>query len=79
MSGDLKTAKKVVGIKQTQRAVADGAAKKVLVARDADPKITSPIVTLCGASGVTVEFADTMRQLGEACGIDVGAAAIALL
>ena len=76
---DLRSVHKVVGLKQTQRALTEGAAKKVLVARDADARVTSPIVSLCSERGVPVEYTDTMRELGNACGIDVGAAMLALL
>ena len=39
---ELHTKDKVVGIKQLKKALAEGRAKKVFVAGDADPKLTDP-------------------------------------
>lgn len=76
---ELKTAQKVVGIKQTNRAISEGKAKKVFLAQDADAKIISPLVSLCKQKNILIEQELTMKELGIACGIDVGAAALALL
>ena len=40
MLEELKTAKKVVGIKQLRRALKDRSAKLVFLAKDADPALT---------------------------------------
>ena len=64
----------VIGTKQTTKAVEQGRAVEVFVAEDADPRITSKIVQLCSQKGVKVTMVDTMRNLGKACGIEVGAA-----
>ena len=79
MSGELAAMKKVVGLKQTRRAVADGRAVKVYVARDADPCLTEPLLLLCSLCGVRTETDWTMKELGRACAIDVGTAAAAVL
>lgn len=79
MTVELKTAQKVVGIKQTNRAISEGKAKKVFLALDADTKIISPLVSLCRENHVPIEQTFTMKELGIACGIDVGASALALL
>ena len=76
---ELHTKDKIVGIKQLRKALADGRARKVFVAEDADPKITSPILEQCRDAGVPVEQIPTMAELGKACGIEVGAAVAALL
>lgn len=39
MLEELKQKSKVVGVKQTRRAVSDGSARRIFLARDADPKI----------------------------------------
>ena len=70
---------KVVGVKQTRRAIAEGAAKKVLIAVDADPRVTEPIQQLCAAAGVPTQQVESMRELGQACGIEVSASVVALL
>ena len=79
MAGELTAKEKVVGLKQTRRAVSQGRAKRVYLACDADPALTEPLLTLCRERGVEADCSLTMQQLGRACGIDVGTAAAALL
>jgi large subunit ribosomal protein L7A len=76
---DLRKVKKTVGTKQSLKAVENGTAKTVFIARDADEKITVNLVRLCEKNAIKVVFVDNMKQLGKACGIDVGAAVAALL
>ena len=75
----LEHAAKVVGAKQVRRALADGRAKRVYLAKDADPHLTQPLAELARERGVAVSQADTMEALGRACGIAVGAAVAAEL
>lgn len=79
MLENLKKSKKTIGMKQSLKAVETGAARMVFVARDADEKVTGNLVRICEQASVEVHYIDTMKQLGKACGIDVGAAAVALL
>ena len=79
MLEELKQAQKVVGSKQARRALRDGRAKKIYIARDADPRILQPLVQEAVRAGVRVEQAETMTLLGEACGIAVGAAIAAVV
>lgn len=72
-----QAAKISIGTKQTTKMVELGKAAEVFVAKDADPRITAKIVNLCKKSGVQVTYVDSMKQLGKACGIEVGAAAVA--
>lgn len=75
----LKTGTKAIGIKQSLKAVEADNVKLVFVARDADEKITCSLQELCAAKTVEIVFVDTMKQLGKACGIEVGASAVCLL
>lgn len=68
-----------IGTKQTTKAVEQGKAAKVFVAKDADPKLTGKIVSLADKMGVEVAYFETMKQLGKACGIEVGAATAAIV
>lgn len=79
MLSQLKTAKKVVGIKQLRRALADKTADAVFLALDADPALIDPVRQQCCDEGVRVIEVETMRQLGQACGIAVGAATAAII
>jgi large subunit ribosomal protein L7A len=68
-----------IGTKQTTRMVELGHALEVFVAKDADPRITLKIINLCKKMGVKVTYVDSMKQLGKACGIEVGAAMAAVV
>lgn len=79
MLDQLSTADKVVGVKQTKRAIEGGRAALVFLAADADPRVTDPIRELCAAKGVSTEETASMKELGAACGIAVGSAVAAVL
>lgn len=79
MLEELKDSKKVVGLKQVRRSVEEGTAKKVFLAEDVAPDIYDKIVDLCKANNVEIEFVDSMKQLGNACKIDVSAAVAAII
>ncbi len=79
MLEDLCTDNKVIGIKQSQKAVEEGMAVKAYVASDCDDKVKLPFLALCESKGVRVFSADSMEQLGTACGINVGAAVAVIL
>ncbi len=79
MLTELKDGRKVVGVKQTQRAVNDGNVRLVFLAQDADPRVTGALETLCEERGIPVERVAHMKELGSACGIAVGSAVAALL
>ena len=70
---------KVVGIKQSGRALREGRVRKVFFACDADPMVLADLEKLCARQTVAVERDATMRELGQAAGIAVGASVIALL
>ncbi len=69
----------MVGLKQTRKALKDGAAKTVFLARDAEARLVEPVEALCREAGVACVWVDSMARLGAACGIEVGAAAAASL
>lgn len=81
MSNDkgLQDAHVKIGTKQTVRAVELGEASEVYVAMDADQRMIAKITSLCIKSGVKITEVETMRELGKACGIEVGAAMVAVL
>ncbi len=79
MLNQLEQANKVVGVKQVRRALNDGRAKTVFLARDADPAITGPLAALAAEKGLAVNWTERMRELGRACGIAVGAAVAAVV
>jgi len=77
MLTELSNKAKVVGAKQVRRALEAGRAVTVYLAADADPRVTEPIAGTCAQMGVKTETVPSMRELGKACGISVGAAVAA--
>ena len=79
MITELASQDKVIGVKQSRKAIRDGRARRVFVACDADPAITDPVADGCTSAGIPVETEYTMAQLGKACRITVGASVVAVL
>ena len=79
MLTELASQDKVVGVKQSRKAIREGNVKRVFLACDADPAITDPVAESCQESGIPVEDSYTMAQLGHACRITVGASVVAVL
>ncbi|MCF6464408.1 ribosomal L7Ae/L30e/S12e/Gadd45 family protein [Clostridium sp. Cult2] len=79
MVSKLNTDKKVVGTKQVKRALMNGKAKTVYIAKDADNRIKNEIITVCNEKQIPIIHVETMEKLGETCNIDVSAACAALL
>lgn len=67
----------VAGARQLEKAFRREKVRCVLLAENADPAITRPILELCAGKGVPCAWIPSMRALGSICGIDVGAAAAA--
>ena len=72
-------ANKVVGTKQVTRALKAGKAARAYVANDADTFIFQQVVRAAEEAGVPCIRVETMKELGKASGVDVPAAAAALL
>ena len=76
---ELTSSNRVVGVKQSRKAIRDGRAAKVFLACDADPAITDSIRSDCAEKDIPLEGESSMEQLGRACSITVGAAVAVLL
>jgi large subunit ribosomal protein L7A len=70
---------KTVGLKQTQRALEKGLVQRVYVANDAENHVLRPILEWCRTHNVERIDVPTMKELGKACGIEVGTAVAAIL
>ena len=78
MQSMLSGSNKVVGAKQVLKAVEAGEAVRVFIASDADVFVTRRVYDACREKGVQVTEVPSMRELGEACGVQVKAAAAAV-
>jgi len=72
-------ANKVVGTKQVTRALKNGKAARAYVANDADTFIFQQVVRAAEEAGVPCVRVGTMAELGSASGVQVPAAAAAVL
>ncbi len=79
MLSKLSESSKVVGAKQTKRALTGGTALAVYLAEDADPRVTEAIRDLSVELNVPVCDVPSMKELGHVCGIAVGAAVAAIV
>jgi len=75
----LSRSSRVVGAKQIRKALNAGTARRVFLACNADPALTEPLVALCQKKQVELVWIRSMTDLGSACGIEVGAAAAAIV
>lgn len=76
---EINNAKSVVGVKQVLRAIEAGGVQKVIIASDAEEKITRNVREICRLKGIHTEYAENMKLLGRKYGISVGASVVALL
>ena len=76
---DLSRMRVVVGTKQLKKAVNSGRARYVFLAENADPAVTEPLAALCEQNSIQIAWVPSMAELGRACGIEVGAAAAAVV
>ncbi|ASK61663.1 50S ribosomal protein L7ae-like protein [Virgibacillus phasianinus] len=68
----------IIGTKQTLKAMKNGVVSEVFLADDADKQLTEKIADLASELDIPCLRVDSMKKLGTACGIDVGASAVAI-
>ncbi|NJP35996.1 50S ribosomal protein L7ae-like protein [Alkalicoccus luteus] len=73
-----QAAEKVVGTKQTLKALESEQVRELVVAEDADQEVLAKALETARELNVPISYADSMKKLGRACGIDVNAAIVAI-
>ncbi|MUV38076.1 putative ribosomal protein L7Ae-like [Lentibacillus sp. JNUCC-1] len=68
----------IIGIKQTLKAIKKHEVSEVYVADDAEKHIVRKVVTVAEEFDIPCERVDSMKKLGAASGIEVGAAAVGI-
>ncbi|MCK1995232.1 50S ribosomal protein L7ae-like protein [Peribacillus muralis] len=68
----------IIGTKQAVRALKNNLIQEVIIADDADIYLTGRVIETAKELDVPITYVDSMRMLGKACGIDVGAATVAI-
>lgn len=71
--------KKVIGLKQSMRAIEQDEALMVYIAKDANSALTTPVIALCSEKDIVVKYTETSRELGLANGISVCATVVCIL
>ena len=72
-------ANRIVGTKQVLRAVKAGKLQRVYVANDVDTFLYQQVIRAAEAAQVPVTRVASMKELGEACGVQVAAAAAGIV
>ena len=75
----LKSLKKIIGTKQTQKGISRGEVTYVFLAHDGDERMTMPVRALCEEYNIPLNDQHTMDALGRACRIKVKATAVSVL
>lgn len=68
----------VIGTKQTLKALENDKVQQVIVASDADFRVVQKVKMLAEKKEIPIIFVESMKRLGKACGIDVGAATVGI-
>ena len=74
----VKASQTIIGTKQAVKAMHAGLVSELIVALDADNWVTDPAILLAKEIGIPVHLVESKKELGEACGIQVGAAVVAI-
>ena len=70
--------KTIIGTKQTVKAIRAGIVTEVIIAQDAEERIIAPVMEEAELHDIQVTHVDSREKLGNACGIQVGAAVVAI-
>lgn len=76
---ELRGARRVVGFRETQRAIERGRAKKVFIALDVDADIREAVTALAREKNIPFEFVPSAQELGRVCGIEVRSSCAAIV
>lgn len=68
----------IIGTKQTLKSMKNGEISEVYIADDADQQITQKVASLANELEIPCQRVDSMKKLGAACGIEVGASTVAI-
>lgn len=68
----------IIGTKQTLKAMQEQQVTEVFVANDVDQHIKDEVIQLADKLNIRYQIVDSKRKLGTACGINVGAATVAI-
>lgn len=71
--------KLVIGTKQSSKAIKEGKVETLFIAKDAERHVTRNVEEEAKKANIQVVHVESMKKLGTACGIEVGAATVVIL
>lgn len=71
--------KLVIGTKQSLKAIKEGKVETLFIAKDAERHVTRSVEEEAKKVNTQVVHVESMKKLGAACGIEVGAATVVIL
>lgn len=71
--------KLIIGTKQSLKAIKEGRAQTLFIAKDAEAHVTKAVEDEAKAQQIQIVHVESMKKLGKACGIDVKAATVVIL
>ncbi len=74
----MQAKKTIIGIKQTVKAIRAGIVMEVIFALDAESRIIAPAMEAAEQHSIPISYVESRVKLGEACGIEVGTAVVAI-
>jgi len=69
----------IIGTKQAVKAIQTDKVTEIVVAEDADRRVINKVLQLAEAQQIPISKVDSMKKLGKACGIEVGASTVAII
>lgn len=69
----------IIGTKQAVKALKTTKVLGVVVAEDADRRVINKVLLLAEEQQIPISKVDSMKKLGKACGIEVGASTVAII
>ncbi|MEH7386605.1 50S ribosomal protein L7ae-like protein [Bacillus sp. JJ1521] len=69
----------IIGTKQTVKAIQTDMVVEIVVAEDADRRVINKVLQLAEEQQIPISKVDSMKKLGKACGIEVGASTVAII
>lgn len=80
MFEELKNKNKlVIGTKQSLKAIKEGNVETLFIAKDAERHVTRSVEEEAKNSNIQIVHVESMKKLGKACGIEVGASTVVIL
>ncbi len=79
LDSELSLERKIVGLRQSLKAIKEDRVEKVFIARDVKPEFIKDFMEICEKQKINISYVDTKEQLGQICGIERGATVACIL